>query len=342
MLLDGEFGGVFPSGNSLPGGDFAATFTLNSLSLAPPTNLVATAASSSQIALGWSDNSAGETGFKIERATGGAAFSEVAIVPSNLATYTDANLSSSTPYSYRVRSYTGSGNSSYSNVADATTLPSPGALTVTDMAPAPGVKLTAAPKEIVLTLGTDLDPDTVTSFTVRLIRAGADGTLGTSDDVAVTPKSVSLSGSKEIKVDLSGVDLADDAYRVVVSGTETAVVGAAAHWTLDEGSGTGAQDSSGNGHHGVVAGPVWTTGKLGKALHFNGSTDRIVIGATEIPPPWTAAMWVRRTDSPNADSRLMDSASYPVGGSLRLEQYNQTNKVGFTQYGAGDYALSRP
>ena len=53
-----------------------------------------------------------------------------------------------------------------------------------------------------------------------------------------------------------------------------AVVG---HWKLDEGSGTTAADSSGNGATGtLINSPAWTTGMLGGALSFNG-TNRVSI-----------------------------------------------------------------
>ena len=43
------------------------------------------------------------------------------------------------------------------------------------------------------------------------------------------------------------------------------------HWTFDEGSGTTAFDSSGNGNDGIFNGdPQWVPGKLGGALEFNG------------------------------------------------------------------------
>lgn len=42
------------------------------------------------------------------------------------------------------------------------------------------------------------------------------------------------------------------------------------HWKLDEGAGTTANDSSGNGNHGtIVGGPSWETGSIGGALLFN-------------------------------------------------------------------------
>jgi hypothetical protein len=89
---------------------------------AAPTSLVATAVSTSEIDLTWTDNSANETGFRIERAPGGTTnFVEIATVGANVASYHDVSLPSGTPYSYQVRSYNGGGNSAYTNTASATT-----------------------------------------------------------------------------------------------------------------------------------------------------------------------------------------------------------------------------
>src|SRR4030042_2336392 len=46
----------------------------------------------------------------------------------------------------------------------------------------------------------------------------------------------------------------------------------AAYWKFDEGSGTTAFDSSGNGNNGNLIGdPKWAAGKYGGALEFNGN-----------------------------------------------------------------------
>jgi WD40 repeat protein len=87
-----------------------------------PSSLTATAASSSQIDLGWTDNSDDETGFKIERKTGEeGSFSEIKTVDTGTTSYSDTGLSASTAYYYRVKAYNDSANSAYSNVASATT-----------------------------------------------------------------------------------------------------------------------------------------------------------------------------------------------------------------------------
>ncbi|RMG28706.1 MAG: T9SS C-terminal target domain-containing protein [Bacteroidetes bacterium] len=88
---------------------------------AAPSGLSATANSSSQISLSWTDNSTDEDNFLIERSTGGGAFSQVATVGANVTSYTDNGLTASTTYTYRVAASNVAGNSAYSNTASATT-----------------------------------------------------------------------------------------------------------------------------------------------------------------------------------------------------------------------------
>lgn len=87
----------------------------------PPTSLTATAASSSQINLSWTDNANDETGFEVERSTDGTNFAKITDVAANATTYANTGLNSSTKYYYRIRAKNSAGNSAYSNIADATT-----------------------------------------------------------------------------------------------------------------------------------------------------------------------------------------------------------------------------
>jgi subtilisin family serine protease len=111
------------SGKVLTGGRLNAYSAL--LSTIPPdapSNLGATAASSSQINLSWSDISANENGFKIERKPDiSGTYSQIAITGQDVTSYADTGCTASTTYYYRVRSYNTYGNSAYSNEADATT-----------------------------------------------------------------------------------------------------------------------------------------------------------------------------------------------------------------------------
>lgn len=92
---------------------------------AAPSNLAATAVSSSQIGIRWADNSGNESGFKIERAPDNAgapgAYAEIAVVGANVTSYSNTGLSAGTKHWYRVRAYNAAGNSTYSNAANATT-----------------------------------------------------------------------------------------------------------------------------------------------------------------------------------------------------------------------------
>ena len=87
-----------------------------------PSSLSAKAISSGQINLTWQDNSNNEIGFKIERSTGGTAFTQITVVGANVTSFADTGLTSNTKYQYRVRSYNADGDSAYSNTVSATTL----------------------------------------------------------------------------------------------------------------------------------------------------------------------------------------------------------------------------
>ncbi|HYG78185.1 MAG TPA: DUF5060 domain-containing protein [Planctomycetota bacterium] len=92
---------------------------------AAPSNLSASAASSSSINLVWSDNATNETGFKLERKTGTGAFTQIALLSANALSFSDSGLSASTTYVYRLRATNASGDSPYSNEASATTQSAP-------------------------------------------------------------------------------------------------------------------------------------------------------------------------------------------------------------------------
>jgi Glycoside hydrolase family 44/PA14 domain/Fibronectin type III domain len=91
--------------------------------VAAPTNLTATAVSASQIDLTWTDNSAGETGFVLERATDSTFTTGLTTVNlgANVTAYSATGLATSTTYWFRVRAVDAGSTSADSNVASATT-----------------------------------------------------------------------------------------------------------------------------------------------------------------------------------------------------------------------------
>jgi hypothetical protein len=70
-------------------------------------------------------------------------------------------------------------------------------------------------------------------------------------------------------------------------------VSALAHWRFDETSGSTAMDSAGN-NNGGVHGAVWTEGKIGGGLQFDGVDDYVDCGnrTTLAPDQLTLAMWL--------------------------------------------------
>lgn len=217
--------------------------------------------------------------------------------------------------------------------------PPPAPPQVIAMSPAPG-SVQSSVTSITVSLNHAVSPSTVNPSTCRLYRPGPDGIFGTADDIEVTPASVQLIGGTQIVMGFTGVPLPNDQYEVLLSGEQISTTGLVAHWEFNEGSGATAADSSGNGNSGTLSGPIWAQGKVGGALSFNGNLDHVLIGKPSISPPWTAGFWVNGQPSPNNDARLMDSQAYPIGCSIRFEQYNNTQMLGVTRYGVADYAFS--
>jgi hypothetical protein len=91
--------------------------------LASPSSLTATAASSSQINLAWTDNSGYEDNYLVERsANGSTGWTQIASKAADSTSHSDTGLTASTTYYYRVRAYDSVlGYSDYSNTANATT-----------------------------------------------------------------------------------------------------------------------------------------------------------------------------------------------------------------------------
>jgi lysophospholipase L1-like esterase/fibronectin type 3 domain-containing protein len=157
-----------------------------------PASLTATAISSGRIDLVWSDV-AGETGYRVERSTGGGSWAAIATTAANVTSYSDTGLASSTTYSYRVVATNGAGDSPPSPSASATTQAAADATPPT--APT-GLKAAAAKGKANLswTGSTDTGGSGLAGYRVWRSTSGASGsftmigtTAGTSySDSAVT------------------------------------------------------------------------------------------------------------------------------------------------------------
>lgn len=70
----------------------------------------------------------------------------------------------------------------------------------------------------------------------------------------------------------------------------------AAHWTLDDASGTNALESTSTGNHGTVeGGAAWATGRIGGAITMDGADDDVAAAALDLNTnAMTISGWVRR------------------------------------------------
>jgi hypothetical protein len=81
-------------------------------------------------------------------------------------------------------------------------------------------------------------------------------------------------------------------------------------WKLDDGTGTVAADSSGNGNDGTFVGdPEWVAGKFGSGLLFDGQGgERVALGGLDIPSgAMTIACWFKANnlDTPGSKQTIL-------------------------------------
>ena len=93
------------------------------------------------------------------------------------------------------------------------------------------------------------------------------------------------------------------ALLVVVPRTTGAENGLAAHWPLDEGTGTVARDVSGNSHHSRILGAQWARLGESSVLAFDGLNDVVNCGTAkslDLRGPLTMSVWCQ----PSADATV--------------------------------------
>ena len=110
---------------------------------------------------------------------------------------------------------------------------------------------------------------------------------------------------------------------LVLAAAGSASAGLVAHWRFDEGSGSVAHDTSGNGNDGTFVGdPQWTTGKLGGALEFNGSSDYAEVPFSESlrvinQGDFSIAAWFKLNEFPGEYKSVFQQGDDTSGGPGR-------------------------
>lgn len=104
------------------------------------------------------------------------------------------------------------------------------------------------------------------------------------------------------------------------------------YWHFDDTSGTTATDSV-SGAKMALDRAAFVAGNQGNALRFNSQDGARLVTTTlpDLPAPWTVAVWVKR-EADTAGATLFSSDKY----ALKLEQWNNTHKLGFTAFGKFD------
>jgi len=108
---------------------------------------------------------------------------------------------------------------------------------------------------------------------------------------------------------------------VGISTAQDLTAGLVGWWTFDEGSGTVAADSSGNGNNGTLHGPVeWTTeGKIGGAMAFTGPYNYVLVPSAPSLNPTdaiTIAAWVNPSWTGN--NRILQKSTEGSDNQYRL------------------------
>jgi hypothetical protein len=101
-----------------------------------------------------------------------------------------------------------------------------GPIRVTSLSPAPSSTVPALPAAITVGFNREVNAPSVTTATFTLQRAGTDAVLGTADDVAITPASVTVPGAnpRSAVMSLAGVASVFDRYRITLVGTGPAAI----------------------------------------------------------------------------------------------------------------------
>lgn len=110
------------------------------------------------------------------------------------------------------------------------------------------------------------------------------------------------------------------------------------HWyRLSDAGSLLAADSGSAGWHGVYRVPVSVNqpGLMDGAAHFDGTTGRVDFSLDALSGPWTAEFVVKRI-AQEASGVLLGGSGY----AIKLDQWNNTGRIGFTHYGTADYLFA--
>jgi hypothetical protein len=101
-------------------------------------------------------------------------------------------------------------------------------------------------------------------------------------------------------------------------------------WHFDEGTGTTAIDSSGNGNNATIHGATWVNGKYGDALSFNGVNNYVVTPNITLGTSLTLSAWVNVTSFNPSQAATIVGQDNP---NYLLNIYEEGNSFGAYVFG---------
>jgi chitodextrinase len=295
-----------------------------------PTNLLATG-SVATASLTWtaSTDNVGVTGYNVYRSTisGFTPSSSNLVGSTTLTSFTNSGLAAGTYY-YLVTALDAAGNmSAPSNQAPAT---------VTADTTPPTVALTAPASNATVSGTVTISANASDNVAVASVQFTLDGSpLGSP--VTAAPYNLSWdtttasNGSHTLGAiarDTSGNQA--NATTVAVTVSNTGPSGLVAAYSLDEGSGTTANDASGKGNTGTIVNATWVAGKYGSALKFTGATNSMVTIANAAAISLTTGMTLEAWVNPT-------SLTSPGGNwcaAISKDHVNSGNDISYALYAA--------
>lgn len=128
------------------------------------------------------------------------------------------------------------------------------------------------------------------------------------------------------------------AANAAVTVSNAALAGPIASYSFNQGSGTTAADSSGNGLTGTLVGAAWTSaGKYGNALSFNGTTSYVDLGnpaRLNVTGSMTWSAWVYATATPRDDGQIISKSNETAGWQLKTSPDTGPHTFGVKVMGA--------
>ena len=302
-----------------------------------PSNLAATAISTSQINLSWtaSTDNVGVTNYLIEQCvTASCTFAQIGT--STGTTFNSTGLTAGTGYSYRVRATDAANNlSPYSNTASATT--NSASDTQAPTAPSNLAATAISTSQINLSWTASTDNVGVTNYLIEQCVAASCTFAQIGTSTGTTFNSTGLTAGTGYSYRVRATDAANNlsAYSNTANATtQSAVAGLVAAYGFEEGIGTTVADLSGNGNNGTLVNATWTaSGKFGKALVFNGTNAEVTIpdaASLHLTSAMTLEAWV----NPSTVSAKWRDVIYKGGNDNYLLEGTTTRSGGAPGGGA--------